>query len=130
MAYSNKIIIVEDSKTIVKQIKLMLTHVNATVLNVGGGFGLHKEIDSYGHTADLILLDVNLKHESGLDILKELREAEPYKNIPVIIITESRLKDNVIQAKKYKANSYLTKPFTKQMLLDKIASCTGLDIHE
>ncbi len=36
---------------------------------------------------DLILLDINLPHMSGYDVLKHLRENEKLKNIPVIAVT-------------------------------------------
>lgn len=59
---------------------------------------------------DLILLDVYMKGETGLDLLTELRkESDP---VDVILITAANDKDSVQQALRYGAVDYIIKPFT------------------
>ena len=69
---------------------------------------------------NLILLDLRLPKIDGLAVLKEIKEAEDLRCIPVVILTTSEAESDVAQAYDYHANSYLTKPvdfdnFTEMM---------------
>jgi chemotaxis family two-component system response regulator Rcp1 len=62
-------------------------------------------------TPDLILLDLNLPHQPGLEILAEVK-ADPFlRHIPVLVLTTSQAPDDIVQSYELGANSYLTKPF-------------------
>jgi CheY-like chemotaxis protein len=60
----------------------------------------------------LILLDLKLPRRSGLEVLQWLRQeaTEEIKAIPVIVLTSSRLSEDVDQAYSLGANSYMAKP--------------------
>lgn len=68
---------------------------------------------------DLILLDIGLSGEkSGLDLLKEIRQIEDYKSIPIAAVTAFALdsdRDNILKAG---CTHYLAKPFPRQQLID------------
>lgn len=59
---------------------------------------------------DLILLDLNLPGQSGLDILKTLKSDVRFKLIPVVILTTSADPSDVLQSYVQYANSYIVKP--------------------
>jgi CheY-like chemotaxis protein len=61
-------------------------------------------------TPDLILLDLNMPKMSGIEALKEIRESENFKLIPVIILTTSQAEQDIIDTYKLGANSYMIKP--------------------
>lgn len=66
---------------------------------------------------DLVLLDINLEGESGLDLLKDLREAHP--NLPVLMLTGMGYDEELIQeALRSKATAFLSKtmPFAQMKL--------------
>lgn len=58
----------------------------------------------------IVLLDLRLPKIDGLDVLKELRAAREFDEIPVIILTTSSADSDVGQAYHHHANSYLVKP--------------------
>ncbi|MFA6099031.1 MAG: response regulator [Patescibacteria group bacterium] len=58
---------------------------------------------------DIILLDLVLIAESGLDVLAKLKKDPLTKNIPVVILTNLVQEDSVIKAKKMGATDFLTK---------------------
>jgi len=58
---------------------------------------------------DLVLLDLNLGHRSGLDVLRELREIDP--EVLVIIITGYGTVESAVEALKLGAYDYIKKPF-------------------
>jgi len=63
----------------------------------------------------LILLDLRLPKVDGLEVLKEIKQTEELRAIPVVILTSSQAGNDVKTASDYHANSYLVKPleFTK-----------------
>jgi YesN/AraC family two-component response regulator len=65
---------------------------------------------------DLVVLDVMLGEESGLDFLARLREKS---DVPVLLISGYGTKDIVIQGLRERASDYLDKPFSSTQLLDR-----------
>lgn len=59
---------------------------------------------------DLILLDLNLPRMSGLELLTELKRDPRLAPIPVIVLTMSRLDDDVRDAYARQAAAFVTKP--------------------
>jgi two-component system, chemotaxis family, response regulator Rcp1 len=59
---------------------------------------------------DLILLDLNLPKKDGRDVLKEIKESDAFKSIPVVILTTSASPVDVARSYKLHANCYITKP--------------------
>jgi two-component system, chemotaxis family, response regulator Rcp1 len=72
---------------------------------------LHRKSE-YAHVSrpDLIILDLNLPKKDGKEVLKEIKEDENLKTIPVVILTTSNAEDDLIETYKNNANCYITKP--------------------
>src|SRR5258705_8458547 len=63
---------------------------------------------------DVILLDLRLPDQSGLDVLTQLRQIDA--RIPVILVTVVRSADSAIEAMRHGAYDYLLKPIDLQKL--------------
>ena len=68
---------------------------------------------------DVILLDLRLPDQSGLDILRQLRRIDA--RIPVVMVTVARSSDSAIEAMRHGAYDYLLKPIDLQKL-DRVIS--------
>jgi CheY-like chemotaxis protein len=71
--------------------------------------------DAYANPEDsprphLILLDLRLPRVDGLEVLRQIKEFDELKNIPVIILTTSEAEKDVARAYNNHVNSYLVKP--------------------
>ena len=73
-------------------------------------------------TVDLIICDWNMPLLSGIDVLRAMRADEKLKDIPFVMLTAEAYKENVVEAVKSGVTEYVSKPFTAQVLADKIAS--------
>jgi two-component system response regulator len=58
----------------------------------------------------LILLDIKLPKIDGLEVLRRIREDERTSLVPVVILTSSKEQQDLIQAYRNRANSYMRKP--------------------
>ena len=111
------ILLVEDSETdaeltlqALKQGKL-----ENTVHHVKDGVEamqfLRKEGDFAGASRpDLILLDLNMPRLDGREVLKQIREDESLKVIPVVVLTTSSHDKDILETYGLTANSYIVKP--------------------
>lgn len=71
---------------------------------------------------DFIITDWNMPNMTGLELIKAVRSDEELKNIPILMVTTRGLKQDIVEALKAKANNYVVKPFTPQVLKEKIAA--------
>lgn len=73
-------------------------------------------------TPDLILLDINLPKKSGHEVLKEIKENDKTKHIPVIMLTTSSSERDIGLSYQYHANCYITKPVEVDDFLDAVST--------
>jgi two-component system chemotaxis response regulator CheY len=73
-------------------------------------------------TIDLVICDWNMPLMSGIEVLRAMRVDEKLKSIPFLMLTAEAYKENVFEAAKSGVTEYVSKPFTAQVLADKIAN--------
>ena len=59
---------------------------------------------------DLILLDLNLPRRDGREVLREVKNDERLRRIPVVVLTTSEAEEDVLRSYDLHANAYITKP--------------------
>lgn len=69
----------------------------------------------------LILADWNMPNMKGIDLLKEVRKDEKLKSIPFIMVTAEGQQENVVEAAQAGVDQYIIKPFTPEILNEKIS---------
>jgi CheY-like chemotaxis protein len=75
-----------------------------------------------GSLPRLILLDLNLRKLSGLHVLRSLKSNERTRNIPIIVLTSSKLAIEVVESYKLGVNSYVIKPTDGKKFADVVAA--------
>ena len=73
----------------------------------------------------LIISDWNMEPKSGIELLREVRQAEQHKGIPFILITAESKVENIVEAKKAGVNQYIVKPFNAKTLKEKLSTVIG-----
>ena len=74
---------------------------------------------------DLAVLDLMMPKVSGLDVLRQVREQERFKNLPCIILTAGGDAKHERDALALGATQFLTKPFSPKKLYALVARLTG-----
>jgi CheY-like chemotaxis protein len=70
----------------------------------------------------LVLLDLNLPRNSGLEVLKWIREQPELKHLPVVILTSSNQHRDITAAYQLGANGYLVKPPSSEKLIELVST--------
>jgi CheY-like chemotaxis protein len=66
----------------------------------------------------LILLDLNMPKKDGREVLKVIKADENLRDIPVVILSTSRLDEDIVRSYQLGVNSFITKPVTFSGLVD------------
>jgi two-component system chemotaxis response regulator CheY len=74
-------------------------------------------------SVDFIFLEKKKKKKmTGLEVLKEIRKMDRYKDVPVIMVSSESDKFNVVESLKCGANGFVVKPIDKKVFLEKVTS--------
>ncbi len=69
---------------------------------------------------DFVVTDWNMPEMDGLSLVKAIRSDDELKHIPVLMVTAEAKKENVMEALKAGVNNYIVKPFTPEVLKEKM----------
>jgi response regulator RpfG family c-di-GMP phosphodiesterase/serine/threonine protein kinase len=75
---------------------------------------------------DLVLLDINMPHMSGLEVLRHLRESPPCANLKILMFSGRASADEMAQTLLAGADDYLTKPFSLIQLHGRVKAALRL----
>ena len=115
---NGKIFIIEDEPSIIQLVQHNLEKNGFIVLSsVNGNDGL-KELKKF--QPDLLLLDWMLPDLSGIEICKNIRKDNSFKNLPVIMLTAKGEEEDKIKGLDSGVDDYLTKPFSFNELMARI----------
>ena len=113
-----KIFIIEDEPSIIQLVQHNLEKNGFLVSSsLNGNDGL-KELKKF--QPDLLLLDWMLPDLSGIEICKNIRKDNSFKNLPVIMLTAKGEEEDKIKGLDSGVDDYLTKPFSFNELMARI----------
>lgn len=69
---------------------------------------------------NFVITDWNMPVLSGLELTKAIRGDEKLNNVPILMVTTRGVKEDILEALQAKVNNYIVKPFTPQILKEKI----------
>ncbi|MDH4108553.1 MAG: twitching motility response regulator PilG [Gammaproteobacteria bacterium] len=114
-----KILVVDDSKTIRRTAETLLTKEGCQVFTAIDGFDALSKIAD--HQPDLIFVDIMMPRLDGYQTCSLIKHNKTFKDTPVIMLSS---KDGLFDRARGRivgSEQYLTKPFTKDELLNAIA---------
>jgi DNA-binding response OmpR family regulator len=113
-----KIVLIEDEEDIASLIKLQ---------GEISGYKLHVEVDGLNglraierEKPDLVILDLMLPGQSGLDVCRKMKASAELKDIPVIMISAKSEELDVVLGLELGADDYVTKPFSPKVLFSRV----------
>lgn len=112
------IYIVEDDKNINEIESFALKNSGHSVVEFDCGKAFYKKLAE--KVPDLVLLDIMLPDEDGLEILKKIRNVPETRKIPVIMVTAKTTEIDKVKGLDLGADDYLTKPFGVMELISRV----------
>ena len=115
MNIREKILVIEDEKSIARFISTILTANGYEAMRAASGAEAMSMISS--HCPDLVILDLGLPDMDGLDILRQLRS---WSTLPVVVVSARSHEQDKVSALDLGADDYLPKPFGTDELLARV----------
>jgi len=113
-----QILVVDDELDILEMTRIMLESSGFEVITASDGEKALEIVEE--KTIDLILLDAVMPGIHGLDVCRALKRNPKTKIIPIIIFSALGTGVDMMLDDQDKADAYLSKPFTRKILLDKV----------
>jgi two-component system chemotaxis response regulator CheY len=120
-----KILVVDDSSTMRRIIVNTLGRLGyKDVVQAADGVEAWEALQA-NPDIGVVITDWNMPNMNGLELVKKIRAQDKYKAMPIIMVTTEGGKKEVIIALKAGVNNYIVKPFTPQVLKEKLEGVLG-----
>lgn len=112
-------LVIDDSRAIRLILRQTLQDIGFEVMDAGNGteaLNMLKTEDKF----DLALVDWNMPGMNGYNFVVEVRKNSDYDSMRLMMVTTETETSQVIRALEAGANEYVMKPFTKDVIIDKL----------
>ncbi len=113
-------LVVDDSVTMRRIVINSLKNLNySNFVEAGDGKEALDKLNS-DSSINFVITDWNMPVMSGLELVKSIRGDENLSKLAILMVTTRGVKEDIIEALQAKVNNYVVKPFTPQILKEKI----------
>lgn len=113
---NGKILIVDDSRTIRRQVTFILNQAGYQTIEAEDGVSAITKLEA-SPEINMIISDVNMPNMDGLEMVETIRLTKRYESLPVIVLTCENNSTLIKRAKAAKVEYWLNKPFTSDKLI-------------
>jgi two-component system chemotaxis response regulator CheY len=115
-----KFLVVDDSATMRRIVVNSLQRIGFTdCVEAADGVEALARFDS---SIAFVITDWNMPNMSGTELVQALRQRDDGRTVPVLMVTARSVREDIITALEAGVNNYIVKPFTPQVLKEKIDS--------
>lgn len=111
-----QILIVDDSKSMRQMVRLTLSNAGYEVVECVDGEEACQWAKN-NHPPALVISDLNMPNMDGLTLVKNLRQLEKYKSLPIIMLTTESSAEQKSIGKSVGATGWIVKPFNPEQLI-------------
>ncbi len=122
-----KLLVVDDSSTMRRIIKNTLARLGYKDILEGEDGVQGWDVLNENPDMGMLITDWNMPEMNGLELVKKVRADDRFRDLPIIMVTTEGGKAEVITALKAGVNNYIVKPFTPQVLKEKLAAVMGIE---
>ncbi len=115
-----KAFVVDDSRAVRMILSKILTGLGFEVSHASNGKEALELIEAEQAPVQLVLVDWNMPEMNGLDLVKCLRRHQEFESMVIVMVTTESEMDHMLAALEAGANEYVMKPFTREILVEKL----------
>ena len=113
--------VVDDSAAMRRLLSKILASLNWTVVAAGNGQEALRLL-AEGQACQLLLTDRYMPGMDGIELCREIRKDSRYDTIRILMVTSDGALESVNEAKAAGASDFLMKPFTPEILAERLTS--------
>ena len=115
-----KFLVVDDSVTMRRIVVNSLKGLGYSQFLEAGDGKEAMDVLNANEGINFVVTDWNMPNVSGLELVKSIRQHPKYTTVPILMVTTRGVKEDIMEALHAKVNNYVIKPFTPQILKEKI----------
>ena len=115
-----KAMIIDDSRAMRRILGETIRELGFEVSEASNGRDALAKLDNMGPPVRLMLVDWNMPEMNGLEFVTQLRQDERFQGSLIVMVTTETAIDQMLNALEAGANEYVMKPFTKEVIQDKL----------
>ena len=112
-------LVVDDSRSMRLLVRKTLEELGFDVVEANDGVEALERLSSM-RVPEVALVDWNMPRMNGIELVRALRKREAYERMAILMITSETTTDSMVQALAAGADEYLMKPFSAELLRDKL----------
>jgi two-component system, chemotaxis family, chemotaxis protein CheY len=112
-------LIIDDSKAMRSILGKMLRELKFETVEAANGKEALEKLRESGKV-DIALVDWNMPEMNGYDFIRAVRAEQLYDGVTLMMVTTENEADNVVRALAAGANEYVMKPFTPEVIFEKL----------
>jgi two-component system, chemotaxis family, chemotaxis protein CheY len=113
-----RFLVVDDSATMRRIVINSLQRIGyEDTVEAGDG---KEALSMYGAAIGCVITDWNMPHMNGLELVRALRGRPDGQNVPILMVTTRSVREDILAAIEAGVNNYIVKPFTPQVLKEKL----------
>ena len=117
-----KFLVVDDSSTMRRIVVNSLQRIGfGETVEAGDG---QEALAKYDPSVKFVITDWNMPTMTGTELARALRERG--EQVPILMVTARSVREDIIEAMEAGVNNYIVKPFTPQILKEKIDALLAL----
>lgn len=114
-----RILVVDDFSTMRRIIKNILKQIGYNnIIEADDGTTAWEILNR--EQIDFVVCDWNMPKMKGIDLLRKIRDSEEFEDMPFLMVTAEAQQENLVEAIQAKVSNYVVKPFTPDVLSQKI----------
>ncbi len=114
-----KALVIDDSRAMRCIIGQILKGIGFEILEAGNGREGLERLQG-ADLPRLVMVDWNMPEMNGLDFVRAMRRRAEFNDIPIMMVTTENEVNRMIEALQQGANEYVMKPFTRDVILQKL----------
>jgi two-component system chemotaxis response regulator CheY len=118
---SFRALVIDDSRTMRRLISMQLSDLRVEITEADNGAVAWDVLQSMDPVPDVALVDWNMPEMNGIELVRKIRADQRFRGLTIIMVTTESEMTQMAAALAAGANEYVMKPFTKEVLLDKLA---------
>ena len=115
-----KAMIIDDSRAMRRILGETVRELGFEVSEASNGREALDKLEAMGAPVQLMLVDWNMPEMNGLEFVTRLRQDERFQGSLIVMVTTETAVDQMVNALEAGANEYVMKPFTREIIQDKL----------
>ena len=114
-----RVLVVDDFSTMRRIVKNILRQIGFTnIVEADDGTTAWEVLNK--DRIEFVISDWNMPQMTGIELLRKVRSSEEFADLPFLMVTAEAQQENIIEAVQAKVSNYVVKPFTAEIMKQKI----------